>query len=783
MSQSSLGDPARASGASPGMIAPDTVGAMLRQVGPGLIITAAIVGSGELIVTTKLGADVGFVLLWFIILGCLLKVFVQIELGRYALSRGRTTLQAMDSLPGPRFLAGWMVYIWLFMFVATFFQLAGIVGTIAGVFRLGGSHWSETTWAVLITLSCALLLAFGRYRTIERVSTIMVGLFTLFTIFAVGALWWTDYAIELKDLVNGFRFQLPEKFTTALAAFGIIGVGASELIYYPYWCLEKGYARHVGPNDGSAAWVERARGWMRVLQMDAWLSMVVYTGATVAFYCLGAAVLHDRAIQVTDTELVSSLSQMYSASFGQLGLWVFLIGAFVVLYSTVFIATASNGRLMADALCLFRLARPSHDLDHARLVRISCVLLPVLYLLLYLLVGQPLTLVLVGALAQAIMLPLLCLAALYFHYRQTEPALKTGSLWTALLWLACVLMSTTGVYELMTRLPSSGSLAVRPTGLQPGDTIMFVAPARGVDRTAVERARERLEALGFRVVLPDNLDRRRGYLAGSDQERADELMEAFRREDVDAVFPFTGGYGTTRLLDRLDFGQIAAHPKILIGFSDITGLHLAIASKTNLVTFHTPNPDTGLGRPEGMDPFAERFFWRCLRADQNQDPSGFVYEVPDAQQPLLGLRPGIARGRLIGGNLSLVCALMGTPYEIQTQGRVLFLEDVHEAPYRIDRYLSQLRLAGKLESPAAVILGQFTEADPSPNEDSLTVREVLNDYFGTAPYPVVANFPAGHVAANATLPIGVEMEVDVQGEMPQVRVLENPVRSPPVSRR
>jgi muramoyltetrapeptide carboxypeptidase len=312
---------------------------------------------------------------------------------------------------------------------------------------------------------------------------------------------------------------------------------------------------------------------------------------------------------------------------------------------------------------------------------------------------------------------------------------------------------------------------------------MFVAPARGVDPNAVQRARERLEASGFRVLLPDNFDRRRGYLAGSDQERADELMEAFRREDVDAVFPFTGGYGTTRLLDRLDFGQIAAHPKILIGFSDITGLHLAIAAKTNLVTFHTPNPDTGLGRPEGMDPYAERFFWRCLRADQNQAGVGFAYEVPDPQKPLLSLRPGTARGRLIGGNLSLVCATMGTPYEIQTQGRILFLEDVHEAPYRIDRYLSQLRLAGKLDSPSAVILGQFTEADPSPNEDSLTVDEVLTDYFGAAPYPVVANFPAGHVSANATLPIGMEMEVEVRGEISQVRVLKNPVRSSSESRR
>ncbi len=754
--------------------APTTPGAILRQIGPGLIITAAIVGSGELIVTTKLGADVGFVLLWFIILGCVLKVFVQIELGRYAISHGKTTLQAMDSVPGPRWIVGWMVYVWLLMFVATFFQLAGIVGTIAGVFRLGGSNWSETTWAVLIALGCALLLAFGRYRTIERVSTMMVGLFTLFTILAVGALWWTEYAIQTSDLWEGLRFRLPDNFTTALAAFGIIGVGASELIYYPYWCLEKGYARFVGANDGSVAWRQRAQGWMRVLQVDAWVSMVVYTGATVAFYSLGAAVLHDRAVEVTDTQLVSSLSQMYSASFGQVGLWIFLIGAFVVLFSTVFIATASNGRLMADALCLFGLVDRAGAVRHTQLVRVSCVLLPLLYLVMYVVVGQPLTLVLVGALAQAIMLPLLCLAALYFHYRQTESALRTSGLWTALLWVACLLMSATGIYELVNRLHPTSSAAVRPAGLRPGDAIMFVAPARGVDVTEVQRAKDRLESLGYRVILPKNLVRHRGYLAGTDEQRAAELMEAFRRSDVNAVFPFSGGYGTTRILDRLDFRLISSHPKIVIGFSDLTALHVALATQANLVTFHAPNPDTGLGQPDGMNPFTARYFWRCLQADANEQSGGFAYETPDPQHPMIGLRPGTARGPLIGGNLSLVCALMGTPYEIETEGRVLFLEDVHEAPYRVDRYLSQLRSAGKLQSPAAVILGQFTEGDPDPDEDSLTMEEVFGDYFDAASYPVILNFPAGHHRDNATLPMGIPVEVSSDG--PQVRVLENPVQ-------
>ncbi len=420
-----------------------------------MIIAASIVGSGELIVTTKLGADVGFTLLWFIVLGCLIKVGVQIELGRFVISSGQTTLQALDSLPGPRLMFGWMVYVWLAMYIATFFQLAGMVGSIAGVFREGGATWTDQAGAIAVTVSCAGLLVVGRYRLIERVSTSMVALFTLFTLLAVAALAWTDYAIQWSDLQTGFRFRLPDDFTIAFAAFGIIGVGASELIYYPYWCLEKGYARSVGPNDGSDAWGERARGWMRVLSIDAWVSMVVYTAATVAFYVLGAAVLHKKSVEVTDADLIPSLSQMYSESFGPLGLWVFLAGAFVVLYSTVFIATASNGRLCADFLTLSGIVPRPDEHQRGRLVRITSGLLPLVYLTIFLLMDKPLSLVVIGALAQALMLPLLCLASLYFHHYRMEPHLRTSFLWTLFLWFASLLMIATGLYDLMGRIAAT----------------------------------------------------------------------------------------------------------------------------------------------------------------------------------------------------------------------------------------------------------------------------------------------------------------------------------------
>jgi manganese transport protein len=420
-----------------------------QHLGPGLIISAAIVGSGELIVTTKLGSEVGFTLLWFIILGCLLKVFVQVELGRYAVSHGHTTLQTLDSMPGPRARVSWLVWFWMLMFIATFFQVAGMVGGIVQVFRLGGigESWRPSTWVGLICVITAALLAVGNYRMIERLSALMVAAFTLFTMAAVGALNWTPYAVRASDLAEGFAFHLPPSFTVAFAAFGIIGVGASELIYYPYWCLEKGYAAYVGPNDGSPEWRERARGWLRVMNLDAWVSFVIYTSATVAFYLLGAAVLHAKDVQVLNEDLMKSLSQMYHESFGEIGFWTYLLGAFVVLYSTVFIATASNGRLMADLLNLLRVIPARSDAQQRNIVRWTCGILPVVYFILYTTIGAPVSLVLVGALAQALMLPLLAATTVYLLHRRIEPLLRPRLGWTIALWASAIAMSAIGLYQ------------------------------------------------------------------------------------------------------------------------------------------------------------------------------------------------------------------------------------------------------------------------------------------------------------------------------------------------
>lgn len=423
-----------------------------RQLGPGLIISAVIVGSGELIVTPKLGAQVGFTMLWFIILGCFIKVFVQIELGRFAISRGVTTLEAMNSIPGPRFVVSWLLWLWLLMYVALIFQVAGMVGALGTVFRLAGIDLHAKVLAAGVGVLTAILLVVGRYKFVEVVSTALVAIFTVCTLVAVGALQTTPYAITGANITGGLSFHLPKDFTTAFAAFGIIGVGASELIYYPYWCLEKGYAKSVGPFQDTTTWRMRAMGWLRVMKIDAWVCFAIYTTATLAFYLLGAAVLHAKGLVVENNKMIETLSHMYRETFGQWSFWFFLVGAFAVLYSTVFGATASNARLLADALQLFRVVSYRDAAHRASAIKLACVGLPVAFTTVFVLVGEPVTLVFVGALAQALMLPFLGFAALYFYCRRTDKALLPGKAWAACLWFAALAMSAVGIYKIVEEL-------------------------------------------------------------------------------------------------------------------------------------------------------------------------------------------------------------------------------------------------------------------------------------------------------------------------------------------
>jgi muramoyltetrapeptide carboxypeptidase len=309
-----------------------------------------------------------------------------------------------------------------------------------------------------------------------------------------------------------------------------------------------------------------------------------------------------------------------------------------------------------------------------------------------------------------------------------------------------------------------------PKRLQPGDTLMIVAPAGPVEHKDFDLGLQRIRNRGYRVKMRDDMFAVEGYLAGTDDRRAEELTEAFLDPEVDAVITARGGYGVMRILDRLDYEKIREHPKALFGFSDITALHAALNRRAGIVSFHGPGPASGLGKEKPPTDFTVKYLLRALEDDgQERD---YTIDVPESVAKVQAYGKGKAHGRLTGGNLSLISALEGTPYAIDTKDAILLIEDVNEAPYRIDRMLRQLKLGGKLDEIKGAVLGHFTTE--YVREDKLTddarydTQGVLRQYFENAGIPVLVNYPVGHHDQNCTLPLGGIVEVDADHKVLRV---------------
>ena len=601
---------------------PTSIAGIVSYLGPGLIIAASIVGSGELIATTATGAKAGFVLLWLILGGCVIKVFVQVELGRYTLTSGKMTMEAMTDVPGPHIpgRGNWITWYWLVMFAAILAQQGGIIGGVGQALAIsvpltqGGrdynayaqaetqlivahSEWAlyraragagdpgavvdigpveqriaqlnrdsvryllpfkradgtpaevealesardaigdpgamnetrarliaraslvlfhehhlaeakakleknsddayarqlaedlggvlaslrasieepgaesgasmmdtlratrninrpsapldDKIWASIVTAITIVLLMVGRYSFIQSFSIALVGSFTVITIVNLLMLQMNPtWAVSLTDVINGLKFRLPyrpDAITTALAAFGIIGVGAGELIVYPYWCLEKGYGKFTGPRDDSPEWAARARGWIRVMRWDSWSSMVVYTFATIAFYLLGAAILEPTGLDPKGSEMIRYLAVMYEPVFGPIAQSLFLFGAIAVLYSTFFVAMPSLARVFSDVLQELSLVKKSEE-AHIKRSQVLSVLIAVVCLLSYWTGWEPQAMVLLSGLTQSIMLPMLAGAALYFRYCRCDPRVTPGRTWDAFLWISAAGLLVAGIW-------------------------------------------------------------------------------------------------------------------------------------------------------------------------------------------------------------------------------------------------------------------------------------------------------------------------------------------------
>lgn len=455
---------------------PSSLGRAMLQIGPGIILAGSIIGSGELLLTTKLGADYGFVFLGLILYSCIIKVFVQIELGRHAISAGTPTLGAINQLPGWRlgFTGGahWLVWWWLIMLLATVTQLGAMAGGVGQAVHLAfpglaenlASHFdswapslatnlrkhTDSPGAILAAVGAVALLLSGGYRRIEFITTLMIAGVTAITVLCVLALPFTGYPLRVSDFRGAFQINIAELPRSAIAAafatFGITGVGATELYAYPYWCLEKGYARFAGVRSPDVSWVERARGWIRVMYLDAWVSMVVFTVATVCFYLLGAKVLHTQNLHPEGPKMIATLSEMYVPMFGEWTQLLFLTGVLAVLFKTLYVASASHSRLTADFLSLAGFVQFSDGEARARWVRFFCVCYPLGALIVYLWFRQPQALVIFGGFFQGLTLPVIAAISLFFRYFRTDPRLAPSLLSDLCLWGAFVSMFLVAIY-------------------------------------------------------------------------------------------------------------------------------------------------------------------------------------------------------------------------------------------------------------------------------------------------------------------------------------------------
>lgn len=304
------------------------------------------------------------------------------------------------------------------------------------------------------------------------------------------------------------------------------------------------------------------------------------------------------------------------------------------------------------------------------------------------------------------------------------------------------------------------SKIIKPKRLQAGDTLGVIAPSSAIPEHVIEKALENLTNLGFKLKLGKNVRASKGYLAGTDEQRIEDLHWAFSDPEVDAVWCIRGGYGATRILPMIDFKIIKKNPKIFIGYSDITALHVAIFQKTGLVTFHGPvgtSDYTEFTKPNVWDLLTKptpQYLLKHSEENLKNESNLFKPEVITA---------GKCQGQLIGGNLSLLSAMDGTPYALKNlKGKILFMEDIDERPYRVDRMLTQMLQAHDFKQLAGIALGIFEGCNPKVDENSLTLMECFKDRLGNLGIPVMYGLSFGHIKNQYTLPVGIEAILDTE---------------------
>ena len=429
----------------------------LKFLGPGMITSAAVVGSGELLTATALGAQVGFILLWLVLVSTFVKVWVQIALARWAISTGRPAVTGYNDVPPKIAKRGWMAYLSLLLFAQFLIGQAGVISAAAfafsTLFPIGGDPYTTLSigvWVAILAAGAIAIHLANRYDVVENVSTVLVVLVTVFAISMVFLVQSTEFAWSASDLAGGLRFQIAAgSFGVALAMFGLTGVGAGEITSYTYWCVEKGYAAWSGPRDDSVEWASRATGWISVMKIDAWVAWVIYTVSTLAFYILGAAVLHPQNLVPEGREVMTTLSSIFSSAVGQAGGVIFLIGAGLALYKTVIANVPLQARIVANALAVFNVFKWTDQRRRDRWMRLLMIILPLGWAVIGVAVSAPLVLVLFGGILNAIYLIGVAISTVYLSRNETDPRVKGGSFMNVMMWIsafAIILVGGVGLY-------------------------------------------------------------------------------------------------------------------------------------------------------------------------------------------------------------------------------------------------------------------------------------------------------------------------------------------------
>ena len=421
---------------------PTTLLGRLKSLGPGIVVSGSIVGSGEILLTAGLGAVAGFTLLWWVLFSCWIKSLIQAELARYTVTSGDTYLRALNRMPGrirlpwrdpdatsPKDPISWPIWLGLIGFVPGLLTAGGIIGGAGQALglllepfvpNLGGG------WAtVLAGLLVMLLLWTGKYTRLERILVVMVMSFSFATIVCAVLMQSTEYRATLDDIVLGLQFDFPVEYVVlAIGMYGATGVASGEIAAYTYWCVEKGYPSYVGGDPSDPGWVRRAKGWIRVVQMDVWVTLVILTFATLAFYFLGAGVLHRLGLEPQGTETIKVLANMYTSTLGPWSYWLFIFAAFFILFSTVLSGLGAGSRSFPDLIVTFGFIPRSNLALRRKWITGYIIVMPMVSAGIYFSYQSPIPLVIFGATFGAFMLPVQAFVTLYMQRTRMDPRVR-----------------------------------------------------------------------------------------------------------------------------------------------------------------------------------------------------------------------------------------------------------------------------------------------------------------------------------------------------------------------